>query len=59
MARKYKRIGYAERLLIERLLSQGKSISNIAQEVGTCRMAIYNELKRCKPYSADVAQRTR
>ena len=57
--RKYKRISYADRKVIEALLKKNKRIVEIADALGCHRATIYEEIKRGgTPYKADVAQRT-
>ena len=59
MKRRCKRISYTDRKLIESRAKQGKSVIEIANEIGVHRMTIYSELKRGgSPYSADRAQKT-
>lgn len=62
MARKYKRLRYEDRQIIEKMLKTGKSIAEIAAAVGVHRDTIYKELKRSGmdelTYTADVAQAT-
>lgn len=55
--RKYKRMKYEDRKVIEKMLSDGKRISEIAEKVGVHQVTIYNEIRRCSgKYSAEQAQ---
>lgn len=66
--KKYKRIDYEDRLLIERMLKYKSTVAEIAQVIGKSRKSIYYEIKKgladnlgdeLKPitvYSADKAQ---
>ena len=60
--RKYKRLRYEDRQIIEKMLKAGDSIAEIAAAVGTHRDTNYRELKRSGTdkltYTADVAQAT-
>lgn len=60
MKRKYTRLRYVERKKIEQLFASGKSVAEVADELGTHRDTIYKELKRCgqtrQNYKADMAQ---
>lgn len=62
MARKYKRLKYADRQTIEKMLKAGKSISVIAEAIGVHRDTIYKEFSRSgtdqHTYTADTAQAT-
>lgn len=62
MARKYKRLRYKDRQVIERMAKRGSRITAIAEELGVHRDTIYKEIARCKAtpetYSADAAQET-
>ncbi len=67
MAKKHNDLNYKDRIKIETLRNEKRSVSYIAKEIGVCRQTIYNELRRgeymhnCgyydqKRYSADRAQ---
>ncbi len=59
MSRRGKRnLCYADRQIIEKGIAEGKRVVQIAADVGVSRAAIYGELKRCNPYTADEAQKT-
>lgn len=65
MARKYKRLSYADRKNIETLCRAGKKANEIAEATGVHRATIYTELQRGgagagqrQQYSADMAQKT-
>lgn len=62
MARKYKRLRYEDRRIIEKMLRAGNSIAVIAGVLGVHRDTIYKELNRSgtdqHTYTADVAQAT-
>lgn len=61
MARKYKRIRYDDRLVIEKMAKQGKSVIEIAKALGVTRHGIYDEFERCggrDSYSALDAQKS-
>ncbi len=54
-----RRLNYADREKIEKMVEQGAKVVVIADTIGFHRATIYNELKRGgTPYRADVAQRT-
>lgn len=64
MARRYKRIVFADRQQIEAMLNSGMNEKEIAAAVGVHIATIYRELERGKiivansvRYSADTAQR--
>lgn len=64
MARKYKRLSYADRKTIEAMCKSGKRAVEIAEAMGVHRATIYTELERGgaghgrrQQYSADAAQR--
>ena len=58
MRKKGKTIAWKERQKIEQLVKIDLPISQIAEEIGVTRAAIYVELKRGgTPYSADEAQK--
>ena len=62
MKRKYKRLLFADRQMIEKFSKEGKKIPEIAKEIGVHRDTIYKELKRCDlaldKYDADLAQKS-
>lgn len=54
-----KRLTFADREKIEKMLETGARVVEIAEAVGVHRVTIYNEMKRGgEPYRAEVAQRT-
>lgn len=54
-----KRLTFADREKIEKMLKTGARVTEIAEAVGVHRATIYNEMKRGgEPYRAEVAQRT-
>lgn len=54
-----KRLNFADRERIEKMVKAGAKVTDIAVAVGVHRATIYNELKRGgEPYCANVAQRT-
>ena len=59
--RKYKRLHYEDRKIIEEMCKQGKSVNDIATVIGTHRDTIYKELKRSgttmENYTAAAGQR--
>lgn len=64
MARRYKRLAFADRQRIEEMFNSGMNEKAIAAEVGVHIATIYRELERGKTivadsvrYSADTAQR--
>jgi len=64
MARKYKRIVFADRQRIEAMYNSGMNEKTIAEKIGVHIATIYRELERGKvivaggvKYSADTAQR--
>lgn len=61
MSRKYRRLRYADRKVIEDMCRQGNSVKEIADVLGTCRDTIYREFNRCeldrKTYTAVAGQR--
>jgi IS30 family transposase len=64
MARKYKRLSYADRERIEAMCKAGSNAKAIAGEVGVHRGTLYRELQRggaengkLQQYSAEQAQR--
>lgn len=60
MSRKYRRLRYADRKIIENMCRQGSSVKEIADTLGTCRDTIYREFNRCdtdrKTYTAAAGQ---
>lgn len=53
-----RRLTFADRQQIEKMVSAGEKVVNIAETVGVHRATIYNELKRGgEPYRAEIAQR--
>ncbi|MEE1078942.1 MAG: helix-turn-helix domain-containing protein [Agathobacter sp.] len=60
MARKYATLLYKDRLIIQEMCKAGKSVSNIAKELGVHRDTIYKEFKRTnmtrENYDAQTAQ---
>lgn len=62
MARRYKRLVFADRQRIEAMLNGGMNEKEIAEEVGVHVATIYRELERGRQeggsgYSAETAQR--
>ncbi len=61
MARKYTRLKYEDRKIIEEMLKENKSVVQIAEKLGVHRDTIYKEFLRCgvepKDYSAEEAQK--
>lgn len=61
VARKYRRLGYEDRRIIERMCKEKKSVATIAAELGVHRDTIYKEFARAgtskNEYSAEMAQR--
>lgn len=54
-----KRLTFADRQRIEKMISAGERVVDIAAAVGVHRVTIYNELRRGgEPYRAETAQRT-
>lgn len=62
MARKYKKMRYADRLKIEEMCRAKKSVIQIAETTGVCRDAIYKEFARSgmtrETYNAELAQQS-
>jgi IS30 family transposase len=62
MARKYKRLCYEDRQIIEKMLKAGNSVGMIATTLGVHRDTIYKELVRSgtdqHTYSAEIGQKT-
>lgn len=60
--RKYKRLMYDDRRLLEQMAHKGFRIADIASTLGVHSDTIYKELRRCKTslreYDADRAQQT-
>ena len=55
----YKRIGFEDRKKIEMLNAQGKTVDEMALEIGVHSATMYRELARGgDPYRAEVAQRS-
>lgn len=55
----YKRLKYEDRLRIEELYAQGKTVDEIALIIGVHSATMYRELERGgKPYRAEVAQKS-
>lgn len=64
MARKYKRLNYGDRQLIEKMCRQGYRVEDIAAKINVHRGTLYRELQRGGAgngqrdlYSADKAQK--
>lgn len=58
MRKERKRLSFADRKQIEKMLTNGEKVINIANVVGVHRATIYHELKRGgEPYRAEVAQK--
>lgn len=61
MARKYRKLCYEDRRVIERMLQEGNSIERIAIGLGVHRDTIYKEIARSgttkETYTADTAQK--
>lgn len=61
MKRRYKKLTYADRRLIERMIGQGISPKIIASEIGVHIATIYREMQRGVDaegnYKAELAQR--
>lgn len=54
-----KRLTFADRQQIEKMILAGERVADIAETVGVHRATIYNELRRGgDPYRAEVAQKT-
>ena len=62
MARKYKRLRYDDRQVIEKMSRAGSRVVDIATTLGVHRDTIYKEYARCgatpDTYSAEKAQET-
>lgn len=62
MARKYKKMRFADRVKIEEMCKANKSVIQIAETTGVCRDAIYKEFARAgmtrETYNATVAQQS-
>ncbi len=62
MARKYKRLRYEDRQVIEKMSREGSRVIDIANALGVHRDTIYKEYTRCgataDTYSAEKAQET-
>ena len=62
MARRYKRLHYKDRQVIEKMSRDGRSVAEIASVLGVHRDTIYKEYARCgatsDTYRADKAQET-
>lgn len=57
--KEWKRLSYAERLKIERLVKSGFNAVDIAKVLDRTPASIYRELKRSsEPYSAEEAQKS-
>lgn len=58
MRKERKRLNFTDRKQIEKMLTNGEKVVNIANVVGVHRATIYHELKRGgEPYRAEVAQK--
>lgn len=61
MRRKYKKLCYGDRRVIERMLQEGDSIAKIAAVLDVHRDTIYKEIARSgttkETYTADTAQK--
>ncbi len=60
--RKYKRLHFEDRELMERMLKEGSSVAEIAGKIGVHRDTIYRELQRSGAglngeYTAEAGQR--
>lgn len=62
VARKYKRLRYEDRQVIEKMSREGSRVIDIAKALGVHRDTIYKEYTRCgataDTYSAEKAQET-
>ena len=62
MARKYKRLRYEDRQVIEKMSREGSRVIDIANALGVHRDTIYKEYTRCgataDTYNAEKAQET-
>lgn len=62
VARKYKRLRYEDRQVIEKMSREGSRVIDIANALGVHRDTIYKEYTRCgatpDTYSAEKAQET-
>ena len=62
MARKYKKMRFADRVEIERMCRANKSVIQIAEKTGVHRDTIYKEFERSgmtrETYNAEVAQQS-
>lgn len=62
MARKYKRLCYEDRQVIEKMSRAGSRVTDIAATLGVHRDTIYKEYNRCRAtpdtYNAKKAQET-
>lgn len=60
VARKYKRLRYEDRKIIERMSREGAKVVDIAKAIGVHRDTIYKEYTRCgatpETYRAEKAQ---
>ncbi len=55
--KKHKRITFEDRLMIEKMNSQGKTVDEMALAIGVHSATMYRELDRGGvPYNAEVAQ---
>ncbi|MBQ9867344.1 MAG: helix-turn-helix domain-containing protein [Lachnospiraceae bacterium] len=56
--KKYRRIRFEDRKVIEEMLNAGSSIIQIATRIETSSQTIYNEIRRCPigKYNASQAQ---
>lgn len=63
MARKYKRLKYSDRQILEQMGREHRRIADIAETLDVHRDTIYKELARCEAtldtYSADEAQKAK
>lgn len=58
MARKYKRLTFKDRQMIEAYLKEGFSFNEVASKIGICIATMYREAQRGgEPYSAINAQK--
>ena len=53
MGRKYRRLLYRDRQIIEQMSQEGKSVADIAAQLGVHRSTIYKEFSRCNATQAD------
>lgn len=56
--RGHKFLCFSDRQIIEKGIKNGERVADIAKKVGVSRQAIYAEMKRATPYTADKAQKS-